>query len=377
MSLNTQLKEYARKHGVELIGVTSAEPFAIPDKRIVLYGGKMRGRIAGSIDPRKLMPNAKSVVVFAYYTLSASEYQSERPMNERVVTVQSSLDTPRGWWGQGTNAYCSMIPYCKKVIETFLKKNSFNAWISRKGESTWGADNKFPLKPMAVRAGLTLYGKNSVTHNYWHGSYLEPGIVVTDAPLEVEEHDYKRSDCGSCHECIDACPTGAIVEPYRLDETRCICRWGWGYPVPRELREKMGNRLFRCEICQAVCPMNQNLKPREGFPVKIDNKPENPELIPLILGDRDYYTKSIPRFAKEAGFQVIRRNAIIAAGNVGSRKAIPALKQALKHANPLLRTYAAWAVGKIGGEQANNALNEALRKERDPVTRAEIEAALT
>jgi epoxyqueuosine reductase len=254
------------------------------------------------------------------------------------TTIPSAPGIPRGKIGPGTRVFPAMAEHCQKVIQRFLTEKGYSARVS----------DDIPLKPMAVRTGIGFYGKNSIIHAEEYGSYIELSCLITDAPLEGEEHSYKLSDCGDCNICVEACPTGAIYEPYKLNRSLCICLWMWGAPIPHELREKVSNRIFRCEACQEVCPKNQNLAPRQSFPIELETTSDNPELIPLLWGDEDYYKKTLPRFALSAGVETIRRNVAIALGNIGDKKAMPALTQTLEHPDSNVRSYVAWALEKFG-----------------------------
>jgi epoxyqueuosine reductase len=313
MSLTTKLREYAKEGGVDLIGIATAKPFHVHEQRL--------------INPQDYLPNAKSVVVSAYYFYDGQ------------TTIPSVPGTPRGRIGPGTRAFPAMAEHCQKVIQKFLTDRGYNARIS---------DEDIPLKPMAVRAGIGFYGKNCIVHTEEYGSYIELGCLITDALLEGEERPYKLSDCDDCNICIEACPTGAIFEPYKLNRSSCICLWMWGDPIPLELRGKAGNRIFRCEACQEACPKNQNLEPRQNFPIKLETTSDNPELIPLLLGDEDYYQATMPRFALSAGVETLRRNVAIALGNIGDQKAVPALTKILEHPDSRVRSYADWALENIG-----------------------------
>ena len=102
--------------------------------------------------------------------------------------------------------------------------------------------------------------------------------------------------------------------------------------------------------CQEVCPKNQSLRPRQTFPIELETTSDSPELIPLLLGDEDYYKTTLPRFAFSAGVETIRRNVTIALGNIGDEKAVSALRKTLEHHDSNVRDYATWALAKIGSK---------------------------
>jgi len=238
------------------------------------------------------------------------------------------------------------------------------------------ATAELPDKAAAVRAGWGLYGKNTIIHAEGAGSYLNILTVLTDAPLEAVEQPLERSDCGECEECVRACPTGALAEPYHLRADRCICDWLWGSPIPRELRPTVGNHLHRCSFCQDVCPKNRSLRPRTSLPFALDGPTPTPELIPLLGGTEELLRASLPSFVMTAGAETIRRNVALALGNVGDPVAVPALAEALADPSARVREYAAWALGEIGGSAARTALAGGLPEESEPSVREEIAAAL-
>jgi epoxyqueuosine reductase len=344
VSLTGELKEYALKHGVDVIGVTSAEAFEVDglDKPLV--------------DPRAYLENAKSVVVYGFYFGSPSPEPS-RP------------DTPRGRLSPGMGAFYAMHEHCYGVVENYLTKRGYKA-IKRKKEE------KIALKPLAVKAGIGVYGKNSLVYAEGFGSWIYLECVVTDAPLEAEDRPYKLSDCGDCTACIEACPTNAIKEPYKVIPSLCIAQWLDGGPISRQFREKVENRLTGCEICQEVCPKNQGLTPRRHYPVEIEEKSDNPELIPLLLGDKNYYKKVLPESVLEMDISALRRNVALALGNIGDPIAVPALVKSLNHSESQVRLYAAWALGRIGSKKARDALARSLNSETNSEVEEEIKVAL-
>ena len=184
--------------------------------------------------------------------------------------------------------------------------------------------------------------------------------------------------CGNCVRCIDACPTGAIVAPYVIDNARCISYLTIENrgPIPRELRPQMLNWVFGCDICQDVCPVNRKAQPaiEPAFQRKELGLLDLVELLELseVEFRRRFQGSPILR-AKRVGLQ---RNACVALGNRQDPAAVPALGRALATGEPLVRGHAAWALGHIGGTQARFALKQAASGETAPGVLAEIAAAL-
>lgn len=345
-SLTERLKEHALSHGIDLIGITSAKPFI------------RRGKQETVLDPKKLLDDARAVIVTAFY------------MNEAIDAPMIDKDKPRGrfTYAYSLRAFTPMENHHIDVIEGFLEKQGYKTVFN---------DNYYlPDKLAAVRAGLGKYGKNSVIITGKYGSFVMLVTLVTNAPLDYQECDLDISDCGKCRICLDSCPTGAIYEPYKVKRESCITAWLWGTFIPIELREKQENRIFGCGECVRVCPRNSKLKPREEYPVKIDDVSTAPDLIPLLTGDAEYYRQAIAAFPLRAGIDALRGNAIIALGNIGSGKAIDPLCTTLTHTKPQIRSYSAWSLGKIDGAKARKVLADALPGEPDQEVRKEIEHAL-
>jgi len=269
-----------------------------------------------------------------------------------------------------------MRRHCQNVIQKILKKEGYRCVSSI----------KIPAKLAAARSGLGKYGKNSVVITEKLGSWVMFECLITDAPLEILDCPVKIRACHNCNICIHGCPTQAIGKDYTIDISRCITNWLWGAYAPRELREKEGIRLFGCGECLKIFPANKHIKPRKNFPIDIkprknfpielENFRDNPELIPLAIGDREYYKKTVSSFPRWAGMEAIRGNAIIALGNIGGPKAVSVLEETLLYPKPQIRAYPAWALGKIGGKKAKTILEKALSGERNSKVIEEIKLAL-
>jgi len=184
-----------------------------------------------------------------------------------------------------------MRTYCREVTQQFLRENGFESISSA----------QVPAKVAAVRAGLGKYGKNAVVLTKELGSWVMFECLVSNAPLDYEDHPVQVSDCRECDICLDACPTQAIYTPFKLNRARCITDWLWGTFIPVELREKQENRLFGCAECLKACPENEHLKPRIEYPVPLERVSDSPELIPLTTGDSEYYRKVISAFPRGGG----------------------------------------------------------------------------
>jgi len=341
-ALGRDLVERAVSMGVDIVGCTSASPFAA------------RGA-AEEVAPQSTMPEVQSVVVAGCYTYGADSYHPSSP------------GVPRGRLGPWTRVSVPASGYIVQVLTAFLQDRGYRALPG----------HGLPLKAAAVRAGIACYGKNSIVHADGLGSHLELAAVLTDAKLVCGDRPIETSDCpDDCRACMDACPTGALAEPFHLTQDKCICHYLWGAPIPAEHRSKVGDLIFRCGACQQACPRNQQLTPRSQFPFPLQTGDDSPELLPLLRGGERYYEHAVPGFARQAGREAIRRNAAIAAGNIGDPVVVPGLVECLAVEQAETRAAAAWALGRLSGTQARASLRSRLSSEQDEKVRAEIIHAL-
>jgi len=235
-------------------------------------------------------------------------------------------------------------------------------------------------RELAARAGLGFVGKNTSLIHPRLGSWLFLGELLLDVELPATQPTAAQGTCGGCIRCLEACPTGALVEPYVLDARRCISYLTIELKgaIPRELRPRLGNRIFGCDVCQEVCPWNRRFAqptPEPAFQPRPDALA--PRLADLLALDE---TGFLLRFqqspVKRARRRGLLRNAAVALGNWGDRSAVEPLAGALRDEEPLVRGHAAWALGRVRSAEAGSALAQALTIETDPWVRDEIELSL-
>jgi epoxyqueuosine reductase len=224
----------------------------------------------------------------------------------------------------------------------------------------------------AAEARLGWFGKNTTTLNQEHGSYFFLAELFTDLELEPTRGPY-REHCGTCTRCLDLCPTTALADGYLMEPRLCISYLTIENrgPIPRELRPKLGNWIFGCDICQEVCPWNEPFTET----IALELLPLMPDL--MALDDAAFsrrFTKSAIKRAKRRG---LLRNVAVALGNTGNREAVPVLSRTMEHEpEPLIRSHAAWALGALGGVAAKRTLDRARKREADSDVAAEITLAL-
>lgn len=210
-------------------------------------------------------------------------------------------------------------------------------------------------KPLAQKAGLGWVGKHTNLINAKAGSWFFLGEIYTDLPLPVDEP--AADHCGNCRACIDICPTGAIVAPYVLDATRCISYLTIELrgSIPEALRPGIGNRIYGCDDCQAVCPWNRFARPTENPDFAPRHGLDTATLLSLFGWDEAEFLK------KTEGSAIRRishvrwlRNVAVALGNGPAEKAVvDALTARKDHPDALVREHAAWALRRLNRHARN------------------------
>jgi epoxyqueuosine reductase len=229
-------------------------------------------------------------------------------------------------------------------------------------------------KPLAAAAGLGWQGKHTNLVSRDHGSWLFLGAIFTtlELPPDAAEADH----CGTCRACLDVCPTAAFPAPYRLDARRCISYLTIEHkgPVPRELRPLMGNRIYGCDDCLAVCPWNKFAQIGREAKLAARESLRAPRLADLARLDDAAFRALFSRSpVKRTGRDRFVRNVAIAIGNSGDRALAPEAERLLGDPSPLVRGAAVWALGRL--DRARLAAR-AGREESDAGVRGEWTAAL-
>ena len=373
MSLTRDIKDFALDIGYSHVGVTSAEDFSdfIDEVRsrgslYDFYVEDPRKLIDGA-QPKKCMPEAKSIISVAW------DY-AQKAFPESLL----------GKIGRIYQARCYNAPPHRingaryKLLSDFLEKNGCQI----------GRGFLIPERRAAARAGVTTFGKNNFAYAKNTGSFILLSSIVVDKDLEYDSPTYEIKCPKDCTACMDACPTGAIYEPLKLDPRRCIAFNAWwtqdGRPcatsyIPPEIREKMGTRVHGCDVCQEACPRNSaKLKaklPQDPFLVQLAEDFSLPKM--LEMPDQ-FYEKTVRpimyNYINDKKY--FQRNAAIALGNIGLEENIPVLNRAMDNSEDLVRGYAAWGLGRIGGEKARSILERRLTQESSSCVISEIRAAL-
>lgn len=377
MSLTEDIKDFALDLGYSRVGITTTDPFpgyiAEIKSRQEMYDFYINRptRPLNGAEPRGVTPSARSLIMTVY------DYSRES-FPEKLV----------GRIGRVYQARCYLAPRHRingaryHLMQDFLESRGCRVV----------PELRVPERLAACRAGAVTYGKNGFAFAGGIGSFITISAFVVDRELEYDEPTYEVKCPPKCTLCIDACPTGSLYEPMRIDPRRCIGFNHWatqekgdgqvgavGSYIPPEIREKMGGWIHGCDICQEVCPRNQpRLKarlPQNEFLARIA---EDFELTGLLNLSDEFYAKRVQPLMynyinRKKYFQ---RNAAIAIGNTGDTAFVPDLAQAMRDTEGMVRGYAAWALGRIGGHQARRILENSLAGESDEFAGKEIQAGL-
>jgi len=337
--LTAELKAYAREVGFHLVGITTPEPFPQAELDITRWlneghQGEMawlnaaRTRLATR--PQELLPGARSLIVVGV------TYRTEEP------DAGPGGRIARYAWGSD---YHDALKSRLRLLVAFLAGR-----VSRDVKARIFVDSG-PLveRDAAVRAGLGFRGKNTNLLTSI-GSYVFLGAVLTDVDLDFDRPLQK--DCGTCRLCIDACPTNALDQAYHLAAERCIAYLTIEHrgPIEPDLRPKLGEWVFGCDICQEVCPYNASSRGRPRgwteFEPRYGTRLELEQVLALDdEGFRQTFRGSPIKRAKRRG---LARAAALALGNRGDAAARPTLERAAaEDPEPLVRAAANWALRRL------------------------------
>ena len=364
--LTRQIKEKARALGFEAVGIAPVS--STPEDRFNTWLARQHhGQMAylernaeKRLDPKKVLDEARSILSVALNYFHPYQLPYEQPTLGVISRYASGAD------------YHQVM---KKKLQELL------AFVQRLEPEVRGkiyVDTGPVLdKHWAALSGIGWLGKHTNVLARRLGSWFFIGEILLDVELEYDPPG--RDYCGSCTRCIDACPTGAITEPYVLDSRRCISYLTIELreDIPERWREAMGNLIYGCDVCQDVCPWNrkspvsvtEEFKPRER-----NRAPELQELARMTPEDfRERYRGSPIKRAKWRGFM---RNVVVAMGNSGDSKMVPDLRRLLKTDDPMIRRHAAWALGRIGSSEALDAVRERRENELDEETLKVLESVL-
>lgn len=367
--LKQEIIEYSKTIGIDKIGFTTADPFVELKERLRrqqelgYQSGFEKGTIEERTEPRLLFPEAQSIISIAVaYPAKMKESPKNTKQDRRGVFCRAS-------WGID---YHDALKARLAKLADFIKEKA--ADFSGKIMVDTG---ELVDKAVAERAGIGFGGKNTLLITPEFGSYVYLGELITNIPFMPDEP--LEDSCGDCRICMDVCPTGAIVQGGQLNAQRCIAFLTQVKDfVPEEYRDKIGNRLYGCDTCQAVCPRNRQV----DFHLHPDLEPEpeitKPLLKPILKMSNRQFKETYGHMAGSwRGKKPIQRNAVIALGIYKDQTAAADLIEIL-HNDPrsVMRGTAAWSLGKIGTDEAKKEMRLALETETDEQVLFEIKKAL-
>jgi epoxyqueuosine reductase len=370
VELKADLQEAARAQGFDAFGVVrpDAIPLAAPRLREFLAAGAhgdmawMAANAERRGDPRALWPDVRSILV-----LGINYGPQEDP---RAILDHRS----RG----AISVYARGDDY-HDLIKSRLKQ--IGRWlIDRAGGDIKVFVDTAPVmeKPLAEAAGLGWQGKHTNLVSRDLGSWLFLGALFTtlDLPADAPERDH----CGQCRACLDICPTAAFPSPYRLDARRCISYLTIEHKgqIPRALRPLMGNRIYGCDDCLAVCPWNKFA--RVGHEVKLAAREalRAPRLAELArLDDAAFRSLFAKSAVKRIGRARFVRNVLVAIGNSGDANLAAEAELLIDDESPLVRGSAIWALGRLDRARLETCAKARRESESDPELSAEWAAALS
>ena len=313
-------------------------------------------------DPRALWPQVRSIVMLGLnYAREGDPLAVLRRRKRGAISL----------YAQSTDYHDIIKPRLKRLA----------GWLTAQagGDAKVFVDTAPVMeKPLAQAAGVGWQGKHTNLVSRQHGSWLFLGAIFTtvELPSDTRGEDH----CGTCQACLDICPTAAFPAPYRLDARRCISYLTIEHrgPIPRELRAAMGNRIYGCDDCLAVCPWNKFAQATREARLALRAELIAPRLSDLArLDDTTFRTLFAKTPVKRTGRNRFVRNVLIAIGNSGDRALICEAERLITDASPLVRGAAVWALGQLDRDRLALMAAAHRSSEEDPTVQKEWTASLS
>ena len=342
-SIKTVLTERARTLGFETIRFTPADAIPHAGDRLMTFLAEgrhgtmdwMQTTADRRRDPRQLWPEARTVMMLA---------MSYAPDTDPLLALD---DRDHG----------VVSTYAKRADYHDVMKGKLKELANLVERETAAPVKVFvdtaPLmeKPLAAAAGIGWQGKHTNLVSREAGSWLFLGAILSAAELPADTPEIDH--CGSCSRCLDICPTRAFPAPYQLDARRCIAYLTIEHKghIPEEFREPIGNRIFGCDDCLAVCPWNKFAGQAREIRLHVRAELDNPPLADLLqLDDAAFRQRFRGTPMKRTGRDRVVRNALIAAGNSRDATLTPLVAALLKDDSELVRAMAVWAFRRLASE---------------------------
>jgi epoxyqueuosine reductase len=355
----------ARAEGFDLVRVTGARANPENGGRLRDYldaghhgtMGWMAERANWRADPQNMWPEAKSIIVLGL---------NYGPAGDPLAILAQKDSAAISVYALGDDYH--------DVVKKKLKALAGYIFQTFKAEVKIFVDTAPVMeKPLAQKAGLGWQGKHTNLVSREFGSWLFLGSIFTT--LELPPDSAEQDHCGNCRACLDICPTNAFPAPYRLDARRCISYLTIENdgPIPREFRKAMGNRIYGCDDCLAVCPWNKFAKSASELKLASRDELKAPALSHLAaLDDAGFRTLFRKSPVKRIGRDRFLRNVMIAIGNSGDIGLAQSARAALQDESALVRGAAVWALSQLLSKDAFMALSRTHQAdETDLQVRAE------
>jgi len=367
--LKQDIIDYSKTIGIDKIGFTTASTFEemrirlIKQQELNYQSGFEEKDIEKRVNPSLLLDQPKSIISIAL------AYPSK--MKERVTSKKGARRGIfcRASWG--TDYHVVLRDRLSK-LEKYIMERVPDALCKSMVDTGELVD-----RAVAQRAGVGWSAKNCAIITPEFGSYVYLGEMITSLPLSPDTP--MEDQCGECNKCIDACPTGALIQGGQLDAQRCIAfqTQTKGF-LAEEFREKLGNRIYGCDTCQTICPKNKGMDFHNHIEMEPDPEIAKPLLVPLLtISNKEFKEKYGHISGSWRGKKPIQRNAIIALAHFKEESAVTDIIGVMKNdPRPVIRGTAAWALGKIGGSESKQALVAISNSETDPEVLQEMQDAL-
>jgi epoxyqueuosine reductase len=361
---------YAKEMGIDKIGFASADPFLTLKQRLVEH--REKGYESGfeepdldkRTEPSLSLEGARSIISIALaYPSKLKNPPKSEPGAYRGIMCRAA-------WGTD---YHHVLREKLDKLADYIRQLEPHARLESMVDTGALSD-----RAVAERAGLGWVGKNCALITPEFGSWVYLGEMLTNLPLPPDTP--VEEGCGDCNLCVEACPTGALVQGGQLDSQKCVAFLTQvkGF-IPDQYRSKIGNRLYGCDTCQTVCPKNRGLHFEHHPEFQPDPELAKPLLLPLLqMSNKEFKQKFGNSSSSWRGKKPIQRNAILALAHFRDQSAVPDLIR-LMQSDPreVIRGTAAWALGKIGGEAAAEALYKAAEQEQSEEVMAEIRKGIS
>lgn len=370
LQLKQEIIAYSKEIGIDKIGFTTADPFTELKNRLIrqqelgYQSGFEEPDNEKRTTPALLMEESRSIIAIAIAYPSKMQNRVESKKGERRGIFC------RASWGLD---YHHVLRDRLQKLEEFILSKVPDARLKSMVDTGELSD-----RAVAERAGIGWSGKNCAIITPEFGSYVYLGEMMTSIPFEPDEPI--EDQCGNCVKCLEACPTGALIQGGQINAQRCISFLTQTKDfIPDEFRDKIGNRIYGCDSCQTACPHNKG----KNFQFHEELEPESEMVKPLLkpvlkLSNREFKNKFGILAGSWRGRKPIQRNAMLALAHFKDETAVPDLIEVLENeASPVARGTAAWSLGKIGGESALAALQKAKERETDPLVIIEIKKGLS